>query len=742
MADREELLKRAMLIQRAQALKAAQDRQSAPDTNQGQAFLEGYGQGATFGYLPQIQAGVAPAQDWAMEQIAKSDFGARLMGVPQGATVDSGDYLQRRDENIARQERLARENPATYAAGNVLGAVATTAMAAPLATTGRGAQAASALDRVKGAAKAGAAFGALANPGDKEGEISPVQARERIINAIKGAAIGGALGAGTEVAASGLKAGANVSKKAIKKLQDFVVKEKPDADEIRAAAKALGFEATPGMVTDSQTIQKLESSLSQSPSIPGAIVRKSQRKAADALEKAGRELTEDASQLTRYEAGDLAKRQIKENVEKRFLSPKKSFQDLRNYTKDISSTEKSVASVIRNINKIDEVATFQDGAAASVAKSVNNVLRNRPSADQIKKLRTMVGKKASAAARAGDGEEAGIWKIYQKLGRLEENTIKRGVLDSARTGKEAETITQGMLGKLRSAKKDYSEQMRILEDAAKAGKIKVAKSPNLFAEKVDDIDAEKIGNKFFNLADAKGRRVTKETFPEAFQTLRKQRLSEIRDKSMSKGKLDPGKLIRQVDKMDDEAVRDLFRDSIGTTKNMKKVMDSFPDKVGPSGTPEGIVYSSLFDIATKQVTDFGRLAAYKGITQAGKITNALARRLKKLSEFKSLSERNPKKFNLIVGQFSRTLEGAGKGFDLVAEDERRQERGKSKWAQKGLDKIKQNSSPEKRRRFEQMTDELLKSKKGKDLLSQISTLKPGTKAYENAVNRLEKMGDK
>jgi len=699
--------------------------------SQGQVALEGFGQGASFGYLPQLQSAAAPLQDAILAKVASTDLGADLLGVPKGSKPEDSTYTQRRDENTKRQQKLSDKNPWTYGGAALAGG-----LAAGVATTGMmpSAGAAAGVGRIRNAAKAGAIYGAAMNPGDVEGEVNLAQLPERIENAGKGMAIGGALGAGFEGAAKGLQVGARGTENVASKLKKWIIEEKPDAKEIEAAAKALGFKPTPGMTTDSQVVQNLESSLSQSPSIPGMLVRRQQKKVAAGLAKGAENLTDDASQLTRFEAGEQAKKQIIENVNKRFKSSKDAFNDLRQYTKDMPSTERSVKAVSNNISKIDEVAVFEDGGAASIARSVNKVLEKQPSADQIKILRTMVGTKAKAAERAGTGDARGIWEIYRKLGRLEESTIKRGVLSSARTDTEGKRIADGMLGQLKSAKKGYSEQMGKIQEVGQATNIRGTQSPRAFTESIDEMQAEKVADKFFNLGNTGARQKSKDVFPEAFQTLRKQRISELRDKAMTKGQLDPSKLIRQVDKLDDEALRDLFLESVPTAKNMNKVINSFPNKVGPSGTPQGLMYSNFFDLVQRQVTDFGRYGAYKVLSNS--TTRSIGKRLQNLPEFKSLAETKPEVFNMVVGIFAKALENTPKALPKVAGDK---PKGEDKWADDGLKKILDHAKdPETQKALEGARNMMLQNPKLKQLLIFASDLKPGSPAMDKVLEQIKK----
>lgn len=171
---------------------------SKPDTAM-KAAAAGLGSGVTLGYAPQIGAAIAPVIDKGIEFFT-------------GMRAPQDTYVQRRDENIANQNALAQSNPLAYGVGDVAGSIATTAapmgLASRLGLLGKGASASKALvtadqasklaragQAAKGigqAAATGAGIAAITNPGDVEGEISPLQFGQRVDNAKTGALVGGA----------------------------------------------------------------------------------------------------------------------------------------------------------------------------------------------------------------------------------------------------------------------------------------------------------------------------------------------------------------------------------------------------------------------------------------------------------------------------------------------------------------------------------------------------------------------
>ena len=158
------------------------------------AAAAGLGQGVTLGYAPQIGAAIAPAIDKGIEFFT-------------GMRAPKDTYVQRRDENIKEQQALAESNPLAYGVGNVAGSLATPAapmgLASRLGLLSKGktlvtADQASKLARAGQAAKGigqaaatGAGIAAVTNPGDIEGEVSPLQFGQRVDNAKTGALVGG-----------------------------------------------------------------------------------------------------------------------------------------------------------------------------------------------------------------------------------------------------------------------------------------------------------------------------------------------------------------------------------------------------------------------------------------------------------------------------------------------------------------------------------------------------------------------
>lgn len=182
---------------REQMMKDILSTQAQPtgEDRPGEAALAGFGNAASFGYLPQLQAAaekLTPDPSSGVDEKLKA----------QGFQIKqpSQDYVSLRDQNIDRLQGLQASNPKSYLAGGVAGTVASVpAVGGALGKVGlASAPASGILGRVGQAAAGGAAQGLIQNPGDTEGEVDLLQGKERLNNAALGAATGAVAQGATE----------------------------------------------------------------------------------------------------------------------------------------------------------------------------------------------------------------------------------------------------------------------------------------------------------------------------------------------------------------------------------------------------------------------------------------------------------------------------------------------------------------------------------------------------------------
>lgn len=154
---------------------------------------------------------------------------------------------------------------------------------------------------------------------------------------------------------------------------------------------------------------------------------------------------------------------------------------------------------------------------------------------------------------------------------------------------------------------------------------------------------------------------------------------------------------------------------------------------GPVGMAVGATIGALMDNygprVTKQILD--------GVIKIkGPITELAITKMKVPENVKTELVKQFQK-TLVAERVSNTVKSAGQ---KVAEEKPIEKpKGEEKWARDGFEKVIQNTTDEsKLERYKKLKEEFLNSRKAKSILSRISDLKPGTRAYENAVKELEK----
>jgi len=191
------------VVDHSDLIQAKEDPPKIAGQSGAQTALEHFGKGASLGYLPQLQAGAETAVNKlgdakdkildivGLEKLASIEHQLRK----EGFKLPDETYLSARDAHLKRLAGQKEKNPWTAGLSELAGGISSGIASSPL----MGGQAATAGGRLINAAKTGAAIGIAANPGDTEGELSPVQLKERAINGIKGGAIGLGVQGGAEV---------------------------------------------------------------------------------------------------------------------------------------------------------------------------------------------------------------------------------------------------------------------------------------------------------------------------------------------------------------------------------------------------------------------------------------------------------------------------------------------------------------------------------------------------------------
>lgn len=391
--------------------------------------------------------------------------------------------------------------------------------------------------------------------------------------------------------------------------------KKANADDILKAARELGFEPTPAMLSDNFNLKALESSLDQSPTIGGMSVRGGKtgtNQVREGLKKAVNKFGDGTSARSKLDAGDLVKSDILETLNQQYEPIAKNFESIAGETKLIGVPDKVKELASKRFLRQKQVVLSPESPWGTIARRYSNDIKNVKNVDDIKQLRTLALKEARSATDSNVQSTLGY--ISGQLQALEGATIKNAARASAANPKEGLKLGNGLVQKLRSTRKDFRGFIEPLRDISSNSGLRDPKSLRDFVDNLTELNSEDVAKTMFRTNNFKGLKLIKEKFPNSFNTLRQDRIGDIIEKSMHKGEIVPSKLLKNLKAIGPEA-RELIFESKDVNKSvdaLETILNSIPDKIGPSGTPQGEMLRNIVNIPF-QGTELGRAALYKAM---------------------------------------------------------------------------------------------------------------------------------
>jgi hypothetical protein len=589
----------------------------------GQSALMGAQQGVTMGFADELGGRIQQGADALAGLFGESPTEANAKLREEGFMGDIGPtsnselYTESRNQNRDEYKAAEDANPGSYIAGNIAGGILPT-IAMPQMGAAKGA---GYLETMGKAALQGAAYGA----GASEEEDALGIAGDAALGGAVGGLLGGGIKYGANKAGSAIRgAGEYINEQAPKLRKGFDAignyinpsKPKANIEELKAAAKALGVELTPGMQDGSEYISHLENTLSKSPSYLGRSVKANQEKVIEKLAEAGQGLTDDAANLSAYQLGEKFKSGLTAKVGERLDPLVSTFDDVAQSTKNIPLSERSLNAVKRNIENLD---VYQmTGGEGKPGKYVQMLPRLK-NADQVKTMMTLLNNDIYDAKGA---EKQVLLQIKDKLSRLEGNSIMRGALAKAKEARleGGDDIGMDLISELKGARKGYRELAQDLSGVSKDARLRGLGGPKGFLDELEGVPSEKIQDKFFNPENNRQLQFLKEKFPEEFDLLRQGKIKELADGSQQAGEFSTAKFIKEAKKVTPESQEILFPGQVDKLKSIETVQNSIPKNFNP---PNSAGEQSWQNVLYSNVKDLPNYLLYKG-AQGGKAVSEAA----------------------------------------------------------------------------------------------------------------------
>ncbi len=381
---------------------------------------------------------------------------------------------------------------------------------------------------------------------------------------------------------------------------------KPGAKAMRDEFQKQGLPEVLGMMSNSQTVQKYASAISQLPTMAGDSVR---RDIDAGFNKVG-SIIKDSFGATpgEYMDREAGGASIKDLIRDKF---DQMMDPLKQLYKDREALGKSIDIPNDASYKVYEGLTEQAGKFREptnegrkiISGAANDFLTNASQEGGMANLDAYtktLASKARQATRAGDHDAAAAY--YQvrdtvdkfvdthlnKLGKTLENEGIEGA--SSEAGKA--------INEYQDLKRNYAKLKGTLSSFAETtGLGRKATTELGLNEALEKITDEKFVDHIFDPKNAKGLGDIKENWPDVFQALVTQKKSQMYQNATLNKTFNPLQLFKDINNEQklSKGVKNLLftpeqLEKMGTAK---KWVENLPAKVGPSGTPEGLEYMEM-----------------------------------------------------------------------------------------------------------------------------------------------------
>lgn len=395
----------------------------------------------------------------------------------------------------------------------------------------------------------------------------------------------------TDVAFAGgaglLGKGLGAAGKSVRGLLPFAKQPvKQGAGEIVEAGQRIGAKPTRGMLTSSEGVGEMESALAQKTGKIGRKYRQQYEDLFGGLQKAGEDVFRGIDDVSPIKASEDARSGLLKGVQKRVDETRPFFQTAKAESEFIDLPSKAKEGFAKSIENL-EYARIKGTPESSLAKNISENLKQIDNLQDLKNLRSYVGQSMSDPMAPGSMKKT-AGDIYGKLADLEQKAITRASLQSASSTSTGSRMAKEMRKQLKTANKLYSQMNKDLQDLAQKSGLGKVKNYSQFITKVQGLSDEKLAKKMFDSGNVKQLETLKKQFPDVFEDLRKAKMQDIYNNSLTKGEVSISKLLNKVKKMSPEAKKlVLGEENVQKVKDIETIYNNLTRKIGPSGTPEG-----------------------------------------------------------------------------------------------------------------------------------------------------------
>lgn len=526
------------------------------------------------------------------------------------------------------------------------------------------------------------------------------------------------------------------------------------APAIASAASRLGFKATPGMISNSKVVQGLEDSLSSSPSIAGAVVRKGIKPISSALENAAEDLVSAAPNngTSSFQAGNSASKGVLANLGEKVNNVKMSYEPFNQELPKMVPGFEDKAKLADQIAKIGD-KHIDPNEVSGVVKGLSNRIVGSESLADIEDTRKMIQNDITKADRAGDYNRVDtLTKIKDKLSDFRDSQFQKLAQESY-PGPGGAAAGKQMVSEYKNAMGQHASLMNDLRDVGPLFGVK-ATNPRDFLESFSEIPPETVAKKLFNTNNYQALQKVQQYFPEEFDTIRGLKLQELRASSLKNpidpmnSPVDPTKLITKINKLSPEVQSVLFGKNIQKISDMRTILGV--------GVPEAEAAKGMAG-PFQQAADVVKYGAYKAASP-NMVTRTVSKIMpdsipQTLANTPNSSGPIANVLNIGARPMINPMTGAAaadnspnpmapipaipNGPQPNQPQKPVDAKGPTKWANDGFQNLRSHVGDDDRAMLEKYKGAMLLDPKAKNLLISASSFSPGSKPLDDIMKHLK-----
>lgn len=417
---------------------------------------------------------------------------------------------------------------------------------------------------------------------------------------------------------------------------------KSNSKEIEAAAKEIGAEIAPGMLSDSKWVGKgVDSLVNGAPTYSGLRVAGKYTQGYNIANKAIDDAVGGGSQYTKAEVGNLMKSSIADQIKEQAAPITDMYNEIKKYHSFIPLSEEAVPELTKELQGMKEIKLAPNSPGAKLAKDVLSEIGNIKTVDDIKTYNSALWDRIPPTASAS--EKHMVSTVSDALKRLENQSVET-FAKSMPMNDEAKAAIQSLVQQRKAADAAYKPFIgKIQTLAEQLGKSRISGAQSAINFLTHDLTPEQVTQKLFAKNNSEFLQFFKKEFPEQFEMMRQYQKGALRDESLSKetGQLSPKLLFNKINKLEPEIQKSLFSDAeLKKLKAAETYLQAFPKRFNPSGTADQSAFRSFFEHGVTggliaNARDFGIEQFIKHVSGSPEVTQATALARATTNGFKS-----------------------------------------------------------------------------------------------------------